>query len=180
MQRGTQFRWTAELRRTTLWRTASTVWRRSGEHFRWIAERLRELTTPFMTNHVNSRTVAACPSDVANAARPAPKRDRSQDLDHKWSCFKLQTARRGVVHGLTLGHFSTIVQMPCAHCGHGANDRHASVLGIDRIDRSVREYSLRNCVPSCSTCNFMTMSLHPRVFLNKDRAIAAWRTGVHF
>ena len=123
---------------------------------------------------------AASPSDGAKAARPAPKRDLSQDIGHKWSCFKLQAARRGIVQALTLDQFSTMVQMPCAYCGHGANNRHASVVGIDRIDSSVREYSLRNCVPSCSTCNFMKGSLDPRVFLNKIRAIAAWRTGVHF
>ena len=50
---------------------------------------------------------AASPSDGAKAARPAPKRDRSQDIGHKWSCFKLQAARRGIVQALTLDQFST-------------------------------------------------------------------------
>ena len=66
---------------------------------RAIAERLRELTTPFMTIRVNSRTAAACPSGGAQAARLTPKRDRSQDIGHKWSGFKLRVARRDFVPG---------------------------------------------------------------------------------
>ena len=108
-----------------------------------------------MTNRVNSRTVAACPSDVANAARPAPKRDRSQDLDDKWSSFKPEVARRGIGARVESGLLVTMVQMPCAYCGHGAKDSHACVVDIDRIDSSVKKCNgMRNCVPFCSTCHF--------------------------
>ena len=108
------------------------------------------------------------------------KRDRSQDLGHKWSCFNTQARRRGITQCLSMEQYSTLVQLPCAYCGKGAVGQHASCVGIDRIESSVKEYSLQNCVPSCSTCNFMKGALDSRVFLNKVRQIAAWRTGVKF
>ena len=41
-------------------------------------------------------------------------------------------ARRDRVQQLTLAQFSTMVQMPCVYCGRGANNRNASVVGIER------------------------------------------------
>ena len=119
------------------------------------------------------------PSAEARVTK-SQKRDRSQDLKHKWSCFKRQAQRRGIEQRLSFEQYPTLVQLPCAYCGKGAVGQRASFVGIDRIDSNAREYSLQNCVPSCSVCNFMKGALDANVFLNKVREIAAWRTGSSF
>jgi hypothetical protein len=123
---------------------------------------------------------AAATGDGGSAQLEPIIRDRSHDVRHKWSCFKSQAARRDIAQRLTFEQFSTLVQMPCAYCGGGANEQNAAFVGIDRINSAVRMYGLTNCVPCCATCNFMKGSLVAAVFLAKIRAIAAWRTGVQF
>ena len=131
-------------------------------------------------NAAAAEAAAATGGDEVAAPLQPIIRDRSQDVRHKWSCFKSQAERRGIVQQLTFEQFSTIVQMPCVYCGCGANERNPAVVGVDRINSAVKVYALTNCAPCCATCNFMKGSLSAVVFLAKIRAIAAWRTGVQF
>eukprot|EP00750_Incisomonas_marina_P018499 INCI2981.1.p1 GENE.INCI2981.1~~INCI2981.1.p1 ORF type:complete len:142 (+),score=20.27 INCI2981.1:915-1340(+) len=108
------------------------------------------------------------------------KRNRSADIQHKWSCFKTQAKRRNIAQQLSFEQYSTLVQLPCAYCGNGAVGQHAAYVGVDRIDSSIRKYSLQNCVPSCKVCNYMKGPLDRSDFLTKVREIAAWCTGVNF
>lgn len=145
-------------------------------------QRARKPSTKKMPSKRQRTLTPACVAKPRSktARRTTAKRDRSQDLRHKWSCFSTQARRRGIEQRLSLEQYSTLVQLPCTYCGKGAVGQLASCVGIDRIDSSVREYSLQNCVSSCSTCNFMKGALDGSVFLNKVRQIAAWRTGVKF
>ena len=103
-------------------------------------------------------------------------RSRKNDVKHKWSCFKSQAKHRGIDQQLTLEQYATLIALPCTYCGYGSAHTSTDLIGVDRIDSSRREYTLSNCVPCCSTCNFMKGRLDHNDFLAQVRAIARWRT----
>ena len=72
------------------------------------------------------------------------------------------------------------LRLSCTYCGYRSQGYSTTLIGVDRIDSSQREYTLTNCVPCCSKCNFMKGNLEHHDFLAQVRAIAKWRTGIRF
>lgn len=80
---------------------------------------------------------------------------------------------------LTLEDFFKLVSSPkCYWCGQTELKNYEfknggvrpKLLGIDRKDNSLG-YTLDNCVPSCSVCNYMKNTFAEKLFLNKVFAI---------
>ena len=67
---------------------------------------------------------------------------------------------------LSAAELNAIREGPCAYCGLGERN------GVDRTDNDIG-YTLDNCVPCCSECNYMKNSFPLGVFLGKCEAIAA-------
>lgn len=79
---------------------------------------------------------------------------------------------------ITLEEFIKLVNENCHYCGetplklrHIANKLKEKPLnGIDRVDNSIG-YLIDNCVPCCTTCNFMKKMLTKEDFLNQINKI---------
>lgn len=138
-----------------------------------------EITTP-----VEKRVCCSNKEEYATSKRSFQQkykyRSRKNDINHKWSCFNTQAARRGLEQKLTIDQYSTLVALSCTYCGYRSQGYSTTLIGVDRIDSSQREYTLTNCVPCCSKCNFMKGNLEHHDFLTQVRAIAKWRTGIRF
>lgn len=83
----------------------------------------------------------------------------------------------GVPWTLTLEEFTAIVTGACSYCGTPPNRDtvvgrrpRAKRNGIDRVDNAVG-YVLANCVPCCSICNKMKLTLSKDDFLAHVRRI---------
>lgn len=97
------------------------------------------------------------------------------------SCYIGDTARKrqkskGTVgsktHSLTNAEFNSIVEGPCHFCGKESDPpRHYN--GLDRLDNSLRVYTVENAVSCCGTCNMAKGRLSESLFLEQCRAIAA-------
>lgn len=70
--------------------------------------------------------------------------------------YRNNANRRGIKFDLTPREFKRMVLQPCHYCGGYSKDRVESSRGngIDRKD-SRKGYEIENCVPCCSTCNFV-------------------------
>jgi len=62
---------------------------------------------------------------------------------------------RNLIMGLTKEQFYCFKQMSCYYCGYFGGD---NTCGIDRLN-STLDYSMLNCVPCCTTCNFVKKEL---------------------
>lgn len=79
---------------------------------------------------------------------------------------------------LTDDEFKALTLQNCSYCGEAPKRRKAhhralcvvSVNGIDRLNPSLG-YSSQNCVPCCSVCNRMKMSMTKDEFINQVRRI---------
>ena len=61
-----------------------------------------------------------------------------------------------------------LTRAPCYLCGF----RQINGIGLDRVDNTIREYTLENCKPCCGTCNIMKNELSLDIFLKKCKDIA--------
>jgi hypothetical protein len=85
---------------------------------------------------------------------------------------------------LTFGDFIKIITNNCHYCGELPKKSSSKILinrghineppfyynGIDRIDSKLN-YDVDNCVPCCSTCNYMKHTLDEGVFVNQIKKI---------
>lgn len=63
--------------------------------------------------------------------------------------------KRNIKFNITPDEWNTLIYNPCYICGY--KDPYG--IGIDRVDNSIREYTIDNCKPCCSSCNFMKSTL---------------------
>lgn len=75
---------------------------------------------------------------------------------------------RGITQNITEEEWNTLIQEPCHYCGY----KHTNGIGLDRIDNSIREYTLENVKPCCGSCNLMKGELPYQDFLDKVKQIA--------
>lgn len=70
--------------------------------------------------------------------------------------YRNNARRRGIEFLLTVNEFNYLVSMQCHYCGGNSvdNNEKSRGNGIDRKNSKVG-YILQNCVPCCSTCNFV-------------------------
>jgi hypothetical protein len=78
------------------------------------------------------------------------------------SCYKNYTAykreaeeNRELTFQLTQQQWDWLTRSPCYLCGY--QDTHG--IGIDRLNNTIRKYSLDNCRPCCGSCNLMKSEL---------------------
>jgi hypothetical protein len=60
-----------------------------------------------------------------------------------------------------------LIKSPCYLCGF----RKISGIGIDRVDNTIRKYTLDNCKPCCGSCNLMKGDISLDVILEKCKII---------
>jgi hypothetical protein len=85
---------------------------------------------------------------------------------------KEATEKRGLEFTLTRDEWNTLTLQPCYLCGYASVKR----IGIDRIDNTIRSYSLENCRPCCGSCNSMKHDLDQTLFVSKCKEIdAKWK-----
>jgi hypothetical protein len=82
---------------------------------------------------------------------------------------KEATEKRGLEFSLTRDQWNTLTLQPCYLCGYASMKR----IGIDRVDNTIRSYSLENCRPCCGSCNSMKHDLPSTLFVSKCKDIAA-------
>lgn len=91
--------------------------------------------------------------------------------DYRWSYLKSNSARRGLEVVLSRSEFDSIISSPCYYCGSSID------VGIDRLN-SDENYSGPNCVPCCSSCNYLKGDLlSPAETLAAIRALKEFRSG---
>lgn len=72
---------------------------------------------------------------------------------------------------LTNEQFTQIVNQPCYYCGKEYDPpRHYN--GLDRLDSTVRVYTVESCVACCGTCNTKKYRMTVKEFLDQCRAVA--------
>lgn len=62
---------------------------------------------------------------------------------------------RNLLMNLNEEQFYSFKQMECYYCGYFGENKNC---GIDRLDSSV-DYTIANCIPCCTTCNFVKRDL---------------------
>lgn len=84
--------------------------------------------------------------------------------------YKRSAKERNIEWNLTLDEFIKIIHKDCYYCGSAPLERRkqngvSAVNSIDRIDSS-KGYSIDNCVPCCSVCNYMKLDYNIQFFYN--------------
>lgn len=79
--------------------------------------------------------------------------------------YKRAAKKRNIGWLLSDDEFKQYWQQPCYYCGIDIE-----TIGIDRIEND-KGYFVENCVPCCTICNSMKMSLSQYEFTNKIKKI---------
>ena len=84
----------------------------------------------------------------------------SQTFNGRFCKYKTSAKTRGIDFNLSKDQFKTFWQKSCTYC-------HSKIetVGIDRIDSS-KDYSMDNCTPCCSYCNYMKNDLSTETFFS--------------
>ena len=113
---------------------------------------------------------------IANETYPLAEFHKTWDIYYSRSCSKSYagfvteaTEKRGLTMELTFDQWKSLTRSPCYLCGYA--NPHG--IGLDRIDNTVRTYSMANCLPCCGSCNSMKHYLDNDVFVEKCKAINA-------
>lgn len=77
---------------------------------------------------------------------------------YKYSVYRRNSLKRGLVFDLTLEDFLSLWQKSCSYCGSSID-----TIGIDRIDSGIG-YVVGNITPCCELCNWMKRELPLSVF----------------
>lgn len=83
----------------------------------------------------------------------------------------LAACAQSKTHSLTTAQFEGIVAKPCHFCGK-QNDPPNHHNGLDRLDSTVRVYTLTSCVSCCGTCNVAKYRYTEEEFLTQVLAVA--------
>ena len=86
---------------------------------------------------------------------------------YKAAAYKAK--ERGHKFELSFDEYQDIISQPCAYCG-----THEKKNGIDQIVPSAG-YTLYNCAPCCSTCNYMKRCLSVNEFFEHISKIQAYQ-----
>lgn len=99
------------------------------------------------------------------AFRKKRNKYQNESLRPRYSAYKYgkrKQKRTEVDFTLTLEQFADITSQVCHYCD-GYSPGH-DFCGVDRVDND-KGYVADNCVPCCSTCNFMKRNLTKEQFL---------------
>jgi|SRR5579864_1066902 len=81
--------------------------------------------------------------------------------------------RRCARFEISFGEYQAIVSQACFYCG-----AHDETNGIDQIQPG-EGYTLANCVPCCSICNFMKRDYSAEKFLQQVKRITTFQENKH-
>lgn len=85
--------------------------------------------------------------------------------------------KRNIPVNLTEDEWNSLIFQPCHYCGYTQSNG----IGLDRLDNSIREYSMANVKPCCGSCNYMKGEMSYQDFLDKTKQIAeAWSDTICF
>lgn len=94
-----------------------------------------------------------------------------------YNSYKYGAKSRNINWNLSPEEFVSIITRPCFYCGSLGNPRNRdysknklSVNGIDRIDSSL-DYTINNCVPCCTMCNYMKQDYSQDEFIKQIHKI---------
>ena len=108
-------------------------------------------------------TMCAACARADGAKRGAEARRKLSDdervTNDRYSIYKQNAKKRGIVFDIALPLFSSLLDKACTYCG--THER----IGVDRVDSSLG-YSAENCVPCCSDCNYAKRDMSQESFLN--------------
>lgn len=117
--------------------------------------------------------------------------DRKFEKEHQlglrnwlYKYSKKNAKSRGHSHNLSFEEFNDIIKLPCYYCGappkmvskdvlKHRGDTHQPPIaynGVDRLNPDIG-YEKGNCVPCCSTCNYMKHTLQKEDFLSQIEKI---------
>jgi hypothetical protein len=108
--------------------------------------------------------------------------------NYLYRTYKTNAPKRGHNFLLSFEEFNNIISQRCYYCGEepkeaskellkARGDTHQPTIkynGIDRIDPT-KDYTLDNCVPCCSVCNYMKHTQQEEDFLNQIAKIYNFR-----
>lgn len=94
-----------------------------------------------------------------------------------YNTYKYGAKTRNINWNLTPKEFLNIITKPCFYCGSTGEERQRDcgksklkVNGIDRVNSSL-DYSVDNCVPCCTMCNYMKQDYPQKLFINQIHRI---------
>ena len=94
------------------------------------------------------------------------------------SCFKSlagyikEAESRNLPFELTDQQWNWLIRSPCYLCGYQS----VKGIGIDRVDNTIRKYTLENCRPCCGSCNDMKGEFALNDFLDQcTKIVECWK-----
>jgi hypothetical protein len=97
--------------------------------------------------------------------------ERTKYMESTYNAKKTNAIGRNMAFHISFDFFKELVNKQCIYCGEKKENE---INGIDRVD-STQGYIESNCVPCCSTCNFMKGELPQQAFLNQITKIYKYR-----
>lgn len=93
---------------------------------------------------------------------PLYKHGNNRYCEYRWNA-----KRRKIKFNLSVEEFETITNKECHYCGGFSSDTNEKSRGngIDRMYSDIG-YEINNCVPCCSTCNFVKNNTPYNDFIN--------------
>ena len=105
-------------------------------------------------------------------------------LKRLYGVYRRNAQKRKIIFALSIEEYTQLIQEPCYYCGDNprfnkAIKNHGGYYanGVDRRDNTIG-YVKGNCVPCCSTCNYMKRSMSVDDFINHIKKIGRYRNEV--
>ena len=94
-------------------------------------------------------------------------------VSQSYSSYKKQSeTKREIKFNITIEQWNTLKQQSCYLCGY----KNIKGIGLDRVDNTIREYTIENVKPCCGSCNVMKKELTVDEFLKKAQQVATkWK-----
>ena len=106
----------------------------------------------------------------------------TKEFYSKWALYYTRTNNRNFINykkdaeetrklpfEITQEQWDWLTRSPCYLCGY--QDAHG--IGLDRVDNTIRKYTLENCRPCCGSCNSMKGEIPLQEFLDQCRLISS-------
>jgi len=94
--------------------------------------------------------------------------------NRNYTTYKRESGEnRNLPFEITQDQWDWLTRSPCYLCGY--QDVHG--IGLDRIDNTIRKYTLENCRPCCGSCNSMKNDTSLQEFIEQCKIISnTWPT----
>lgn len=100
------------------------------------------------------------------------------DHNHNYTNYKkVSIEKRDLAFELTQEQWDAITRQPCYLCGY----KSIGGVGLDRVDNTIRKYTIDNSKPCCGSCNIMKGELSLDLLKEKCKEIATiWQNTEYF